>query len=334
MSDHAKEQVRRRIVAANLLVPLLLASSALSWTDTTPVSPTSSLVSPYTNYHLKLSPFVPGLAQASGALLAVHINGGPALRLLLDSGARDLVLREKVARKSGVWARSMVDLVCIGGSSRKRVPIGIAKTLDIDQFSMANVPVAIVSSGLPDGIDGVVPAFIFSRFLIQINFRERAVDLAPYPAAKSGHGPGNAVPARLNNGILFVAATIDSKSGYLILDTGAAYNAVAGPVAEDLRLAGPFAPLVDIETSNGPIQGQLGTVASLRIGDRHTTINNPVIVNLDTMSRYHGIEIMGLLGFPALERSAISINYRDCLLTITPDQRNLRRAIGNGVAVR
>jgi hypothetical protein len=228
----------------------------------------------------------------------------------------------------------MVDLVCIGGSSRRRVPIGIAKTLDIDQLSMANVPVAIVSSGLADGIDGVVPALIFSRFLIQINFSKRAVDLAPYPTAGSVYGSGKVVPARLHNGILFVAATIDSKSGYLILDTGAAYNAVARSVAEDLRLAGPLAPLVDIETSNGPIQGQLGTVASLQIGDRNTVINNPMIVNLDSMSRYHGIEIMGLLGFPALERSAISINYRDCLLTITPDQPNLRRAAGNGIAVR
>jgi predicted aspartyl protease len=334
MPDNAIERVSRRIVAANLLVPILLANSALSWTGTSPVSPTPSLVSPYTNYHLKLSPFVPGLAQASGALLAVHINGGPALRLLLDSGARDLVLKEKVARKSGVWARSMVDLVCIGGSSRRRVPIGIAETLDIDQLSMANVPVAIVSSGLADGIDGVVPALIFSGFLIQINFSKRAVDLLPYPTAESVYDSGKVVPARLHNGILFVAATIDSKSGYLILDTGAAYNAVARSVAEDLRLAGPLAPLVDIETSNGPIQGQLGTVASLQIGDRNTVINNPMIVNLDSMSRYHGIEIMGLLGFPALERSAISINYRDCLLTITPDQPNLRRAAGNGIAVR
>src|ERR1700694_4041960 len=138
MLDNPIERVRRRIVAANLLVPILLVNSALSWAASIPLSSTPrpsysfpSLVSPYTNYHLKLSPFVPGLAQASGALLAVQINGGPALRLLLDSGARDLVLKEKVARKSGVWARSMVDLVCIGGSSRRRVPIGIAKTLDI-----------------------------------------------------------------------------------------------------------------------------------------------------------------------------------------------------------
>jgi predicted aspartyl protease len=318
--------IRRTIVAATFLVPVVLANSALSWTGTAPAnSPSMSSsriplqVSEYKNYRLKLSPFVPSPARTRGVLLTAHINRGPALSLLLDSGARDLVLNDKVARRSGIIASSMVDLVCIGQSSIRRVPTGMAATLDIDQLSMANVPVVIVSSGLAEGIDGIVPMAIFSRFLIQINFPEKAVDLVPYPAHGSVDARGNAVPTRLHNGILFLAGTIDSKQGYLMIDTGAAYNAISRPVADNLRLAAPPSTLVYLATPNGLVQGQLGTLSGLRIGDQSAIMGSPIIVNLDTLSRFHGIEIIGLVGFPAFEHSSITIDYRDRLVRFAPE---------------
>ncbi len=141
------QQVRRTIVAATCLVPVLLANSALSWTGTAPANsppmPSSGIllqVSKYKNYRLRLSPFVPSPAQTRGVLLTAHINRGPALSLLLDSGARDLVLKDKVARRSGISASFMVDLLCIGQSSIRRVPTGMATTLDIDRKRLVNCP--------------------------------------------------------------------------------------------------------------------------------------------------------------------------------------------------
>ena len=128
-------------IAANLSVLLLFANGALSWAGTAPVTSTPpsssgypSLLSPYKKYRLKLSPFVPTRAQTRGVLLDTHINGGPTLSLLLDSGTHDLVLKNKVARKSGVQPSSSVQLVRIGKSPMRQVPFGIAKTLDIDQL--------------------------------------------------------------------------------------------------------------------------------------------------------------------------------------------------------
>lgn len=160
---------------------------------------------------------------------------------------------------------------------------------------------------------------IFSRFLIQINFPKKAVDLVPYPADGRVDTPGETVPARYHNGILFLAGTIYSKQGYLMLDTGAAYNAISRPVADNLRLAAPPATLVDLETPSGLVQGQLGTLSRLRIGDQSAIIGSPIIVNLDTLSHYHGIEIIGLVGFPALEHSSITIDYRDRLVRFAPE---------------
>jgi hypothetical protein len=332
MFVNTMQGTRRTTIAANLLVLLLFADSALSWTGTAPVNSTPpsssrypSLLSPYKKYSLKLSPFVPALAQARGVLVDAHINGGPTLSLLLDSGTRDLVLKDKVARKSGVQPSSSVELVRIGKASMRQVPFGIVKKLDIDQLSMANVPVEIVDSDLGEGVDGVVPTAIFSNFLIHIDVPEKAVDLTPYPE-KVGQDPfGDIVPARLHNGILFLAATVDSKPGFMMLDTGSAYNGIARLGADDSRLPVPFAPRVEVETLNGLVHGQFGAVAELRAGDPRAAIDRPIIVNLDAMSRYHGIEIVGMLGFPAFEHSSVTIDYRDCLVIFSPEKHRLRR---------
>ena len=38
------------------------------------------------------------------------------------------------------------------------------------------------------------------------------------------------------------------------------------------------------------------------------------------MSRHHGVNVIGVIGFPALERAAIYLNYRDRELNIAPDR--------------
>ena len=190
---------------------------------------------------------------------------------------------------------------------------------------MANVPLEIVDSDLGEGVDGVVPTAIFSSFLIHIDVPENAVDLTPYPEKVGQDASGDIVPARLHNGILFLAATVDSKPGFMMLDTGSAYNGIARPGADDSRLPVPFAPRVDIETLNG----QFGAMAELRSGDPRAAIDSPIIVNLDTMSRYHGIKIVGLLGFPVFEHSSVTIDYRDCLVIFSPEKHRLRQGIGS-----
>jgi predicted aspartyl protease len=309
--------------AAYLMVLVWSTVAPSSWAAVVPLNPAilshgrkaPALISPYEAYRLKLIPFVPEPGRTTGALLTVHINHGPALRLLLDSGARDLILSNRVARKSGVQARSLVDLVCVGDSTVKPIPSGIAERLDIDQLSLANVPLAIVSSGLPEGIDGIVPTVIFSAFLIHINYTRNIVDLEPYQAVGDSDASGKTVTAHLHNGILFFQATVKSSSGYWVLDTGAAYNAVARPVADELGLGSPLAPRVELETANGSIQAEAGSAGRFRIRGRKMSVDRLLIVSLAAMSKYHGIKIMGLLGFPAFERSSITINYRDHLLT-------------------
>jgi hypothetical protein len=47
--------------------------------------------------------------------------------------------------------------------------------------------------------------------------------------------------------------------------------------------------------------------------------DGPVVaVDLSTTSRYHGLEISGLIGYSALSGSIVTVNYRDSALRIEP----------------
>jgi predicted aspartyl protease len=287
-------------------------------TPSTPASgrPAPVLLSPYRNYRLPLTPFVPSLARTRGALLQVRINGGQPVHLLLDSGARDLVLKEKVARKFGVRALSAVGMVSVGKTSVDQVPMGLARRIDIGPFALADVPTAIVTSGLAEGLDGVVPTILFCRFLIKINFKGKLLELLPYIDGGETNRGRDSIIGNSHNGILFLPAILESKQGYLVVDTGAAYNAIATPVAKQLRLARSFAPSMDLEAGGGPVAGQSCAPANVRIGYRNMVLDDVLAVSLEEMSQFHGVEIMGLLGFPALEHSQILIDYRESQLTL------------------
>src|ERR1700693_5460466 len=71
-------------------------------------------------YRVKLDPFVVPPARTVGLLVTARINGGPMLRLLLDSGTQYVVLNRKAALKSGCAGGSDLDLVGAGALSATR----------------------------------------------------------------------------------------------------------------------------------------------------------------------------------------------------------------------
>src|SRR3974377_2284778 len=67
-------------------------------------------------YRLGLTSVVNPPSGAMGLILKARVNGGPVLRLLVDSGAQYLVLDRKAARKSGQLSGAELDLVGAGAS--------------------------------------------------------------------------------------------------------------------------------------------------------------------------------------------------------------------------
>ena len=269
-------------------------------------------------HRIRLEPLVVPPARTAGLLARVRINGGPSLRLLLDSGSQYVVLNRSAAARSGCRGGDALDLVGAGGVAPSTVMRLRADSLQVGDLTFRDLPLLVAERPFPDGIQGVLPLSVFSTYLIRLDFPSQDLDLLPYGDEPSANA--DALEILANNGLPFLRATVNgTHEGYFLLDTGAAYNAISQSLARQLHIAESLSSKVEIEGGVATMDAPLvsGTVR-VRLGSRNV-INGPVIaVDLTTASRYHRLEISGLIGYSALSGSILTLNYRDRALRIEP----------------
>jgi hypothetical protein len=274
----------------------------------------SHLASPLQPYTIKLETFVPAPGRSTGVLLKVRINGGRPLHLLLDSGAEHLVVTSGAARAAGLPTGSRLSLIGFGRMEEKAGSFAVARTVEAGPLSFRDCPVDVVDHKVLDGADGVLPLALFSDFLVRLDFPGKVLELTPYQSAGESHA--RYTRALAVNAALFLRTALDDlHNGYFLLDTGAAHNAVSRRIAKALGGPGMEAPRIPVQGAGG-----LSEVPRMRPGIRFRTagqeiaFDDVVMVDLDTMSRYNGLEVAGLLGYPALRRYVVTVNYRDSLV--------------------
>jgi len=180
---------------------------------------------------------------------------------------------------------------------------------------MRNCLVEVTESFPTGDADGVIGARIFQRFLIRFNAREKVLELLPFPE-------GSDVPPAMQNftrvhqvgHLLLVSSTVNARLGYFLLDTGAAFSAVSYDLAPPGGLAGTA---VALDGLSGRING--GTRVSpvqFRFSREPVVDRDVIALDLGGVSRQEGVEISGVIGYPALSRSVLTINYRDGLIDV------------------
>jgi len=307
----------RREAAAFLVTWLIAGGLRASAAGSTPAPDArADLVSPYQPYDLKLRPFNPAPSRAAGVLLHARINGGRPLRLVLDSGAEFIVIGAKAARSIGISARSEMELVGLGSRPAR---VGWAETVEIGPVRFRNCRVALVEGNVIDGADGVIPLSLFSDFLLRLNLPEKTLGLIPYPREQDPAGPSS--PGVTQRDLLLVAAVLNGKqSGHVVLDTAAFCSAISHEVAGSPR--GHLAPEIRIEAGTGAATGQLvSSAVHFQIAGQELIPNEVVALDLSNLSRHCGMQVVGVLGFPALRPYVLTINYRNALVKIESPQR-------------
>ena len=274
----------------------------------------SHLASPLRPYTLKLESFVPAPGRAMGVLVKAHINGSRPLRLLLDSGAEHLVVTSRTARALGLSAGSRLSLVGFGRMEEKAGSSAVARSVEAGPLSFRDCPVDVVDHKVLDGADGVLPLVLFSDFLVRLDFPAKVLSLTPYQSARESHG--RFTRALAVNAVLFLRTALDElHNGYFLLDTGAAHNALSRKTATALGGPGMLAPMRLVQGAGGVSEvPQMKTAVHFQTAGQEITSDDVVLVDLDTMSRYNGLEVAGLLGYPALRRYVVTVNYRDSLV--------------------
>ena len=269
-------------------------------------------------YRLRLTALVNPPSSAAGLILKAKLNAGPALRLILDSGAENLVIDRRAARKSGLATGTELDLVG-AGSPPKPARLTVAGVIDVGELTLRDCPVIVVDGQLLDGVDGVVPLSLFSAFLVRLDIPGRVLELEPYAGGRQAEDP-DFVSAKAQKQLLFIETRLaGAHDGYLLLDTGSSFNVISNAAAAALRQASSLAHPVPLVAGPGVTDGRLLPCGvSFRLGRRALALDPVVAVDLEQMSRRHGIDISGVIGYPALAGSVVTVNYRESLVRIQP----------------
>ena len=268
------------------------------------------------NYRIRLESFVVPPNRIAGLLVRARINGGPLLRLLVDSGSGYVVLDRATAIRSHCAGGTGMELIGAGAGLVTRAKRQVAETLELGDLTLRAVPVIVEDRRLADGIQGVLPLSVFSEFLIRLDFPAKELDLFPYrPGVADDQG---GVPALLDNQLLFVKGTANETGvGYFLLDTGAALSAISHDLARQLHISEMMADRVSLRGGIADIDAPLWS-GSIRLAvASHPMVTGPVVVvDLSTASRYHGFEISGLIGYSAMYDSILTASYRDRIIRI------------------
>jgi predicted aspartyl protease len=270
------------------------------------------------SYRLKLGTFVTPPNHVVGLMVRARVNGGPLLRLLLDSGTQYVALDRGAARKSGCTGGRDLDLVGAGAGQAGLAKSMTAESVAIGDLTLRNVPLLVTDHKLADGIDGAMPLSLFDGFLVRLDLAAKTLELYPYPS--DGEDTTGAVKAALSNRLVFLKGQLNGdEAGYFLLDTGASYNAIARNLGGRMSMAAALVPAVSVRGANGALDAPLFPDAvRLRFGSVVLQADPVVAIDLSIASRYHKLEVAGLIGYPALRDSVVTIDYRDVLVWIEP----------------
>src|SRR5579862_4322103 len=284
------------------------------------------LVSPYQHYDLKLRTFIPSPRSPAGVLLSVRINAGRPLRMILDSGADLIVIGGKDARSAGLSGGAEIDLVGLG---RRIASVVQVETVEVGPVAYRNCRVAYVKGNVIDGADGVIPLKLFSDFIVRLNLTGETLGLIPYPI----EGNPDVPPAgRIHKHDPLLVPTVlnGSRSGYVVLDTGAYRSAVSGEAARTLS-GFPMVPEVRVAAGTGAASGQrVSSLIHFAIADRDLIADDVVALDLSNLSRHYGVEVLGVLGFPALTPYVLTVDYRSGQVKIESPQKVSSRELHRG----
>jgi tetratricopeptide (TPR) repeat protein len=269
------------------------------------------LASPYAAYRLPLSGFRPNSSAQDGILVAVRINGGKPLRLLVDTGARGMVIHARAARNLGLETIVASRLTGLGDPGAAESRVALARRVEFGDLAFEECLVEVSERSLTAGADGVLGIDVFGRFKIGVDAREGVLQLTPFddPAAAPPDALQASVAAVGMRNLLLLKARVEGgKEGLFLVDTGAAFTAVS---REYLPPALPLGRPVELKGAQGPVDGAFRVAPlAFRVGGLALVEHTPLAVDLRSISQLEGIEIAGILGYSMLGKAPFTIDLR------------------------
>ncbi len=250
---------------------------------------------------------------------------GEQLRLTLDTGTSGIYLNRDAAKRAHLdRIADGVPVRGVGDEGARATFMALADRLKVGDLEMRQCPIKVDSGQVLEDADGVIGTDVFSRFLVRLNFPDRAMELLPPAAGDASVAddfwsverqtrPGF-TPVHVLRHLLLADGQINDVPGVLlVIDSGAPtpiLSTTAAARIPGLHLAGAI-----VRGISGRVRETLTTGrVRLAFAGLFATPGRFPAVNLEEQNRQAGTEIGGMIGLDVLRQFDLTIDYTNGLV--------------------
>jgi predicted aspartyl protease len=267
----------------------------------------------------------PAADQIRGVGIELAIQGGRKLRMLLDTGASGILLRQSAVDKAGLKHLGSFEAHGIGDQGGKKSFATVADSCAIGNLRFSNcVFRAIEGRGRLGGDeDGLIGTDFFSRYLVEINFQKHKLHLKPLAERPQHQEYDREVPAgeeqftpvfRFGHHLVIPTQVNGKQTGLFLLDTGSGLTSIDETFGRQaLKMNGDA--YMRVRGISGTVKNVYETGgATLQFGSFRQHYTGVTAFNLNTEPGHVPYRMAGILGLPVLQYFRLSIDYRNALV--------------------
>jgi hypothetical protein len=267
---------------------------------------------------------VPLVAGAPVPMIDVSVDGGAALRCLLDTGGQNAIV-PSAAQRIGLNA---VGAGMVGGAGAGHVNVryAAARSIRVGTAELRDQPFVVVDFGAGVPFDCILGYELLARFAARIDFANESLQLAA--DARAFPGSGTRVPMTFADRQPQVDGALDGIPAAVTIDTGSAVGAeVNAPFvrAHDLAARYHAVRAGEITGIGGPVRVSFARGEELRLGELRIR-SVPLMLTDATAGAESNPTVAINLGDLVLRRYTLVLDYRGGMIRFDPPPPGVRAA--------
>jgi len=260
-------------------------------------------------------------------LLQVRVKGSGPLRFILDTGADTSVIDAQRAKTLRLKPQGKIVATGAAGSAEATFTKGVSISLSGVELTGQTIYVLPLEflSGLGRKIDGVLGNDVLKKFVVEIDYLTGTINLYE-PQSYRYSGSGESIPLTMDDGLLFVRASVTPQGLAPIeakfeIDSGSTGAVLLNtPFVQRHNLLATVPKTV--ETNSGGVGGTAkmhrGRVNNVRLG--RFVIDHPIThFSQATQGDYASSKYDGLIGDQILRRFKTIFDYSRRQMILEPN---------------
>ncbi len=243
----------------------------------------------------------------------VLINGQGPFNFVIDTGASQVVLSEKVIGQLGLKPVTTTVMHGVGGGGRIDSKLFTVNEITLGQVKVKNLPIGTFNDPLVTQLaDGILGTSALADFIVTVNYAENRLELTKKAVASTP--TTETLSARCFSNLMLVPLEINGQfHGNFVVDTGAVTTVLSQTMAAKLGV-NESTPNAKIEMGLSGVGGMEGLVLRvpnivLKTAKNTETFPQVLAIDLKEISKMVGTEVSGVIGFDFLENYKVTLDY-------------------------